>query len=139
MGRQLTVEQPVAAAPDRVYAAFTSADALARWWWPHIPDTTYEVDARDGGRYEISSDAAGIGVRGAFLELDEPRVIRLTWSWMDDGVAGAEEEVRVGITPTPAGSLVVVTHELDESSAIGEALRQGWHDVLTRLAEIMRS
>lgn len=139
MVRQFTVEQPVAAAPDGVYAAFTSADALARWWWPHIADTTYEVDARVGGRYEIRSGAAGIGVRGAFLELDEPRLIRMSWSWMDDGVAGVEEEVRIGITPTPAGSLVVVSHELDESSGDGEDLRQGWHDVLARLADATRS
>ena len=139
MGRRLVVEQSVRVAPERAYAAWTSADALARWWWPHIADTIYEVDARVGGRYEIRSAAAGIGVRGAFLELDEPRLIRMSWTWMDDGIAGVEEEVRVGITPTPTGSLVVVSHELDESSGDGEDLRQGWHDVLARLAASTRT
>lgn len=78
MDQQLVVEQQVPAEPERVFGAWTSAEALEAWWWPHIPDTTYEVDARVGGAYEIRSEAAGIGVRGEFLELDPPRAIRMT-------------------------------------------------------------
>ena len=64
---RIVVEQHVPADPTAVHAAFTSADALARWWWPHLPDTTYAVDGRTGGAYEIRSAAAGIGVRGDFV------------------------------------------------------------------------
>lgn len=138
MGMQLVVEQPVAADAFRVYAGWTSAAALATWWWPHIPDTTYEVDARVGGRYEIRSHAAGIGARGKFLELDEPRLIRMTWNWMNDDVSTVEEEVRIAFTPTPDGTLVTLTHELDDIAGEGEDLRQGWYDVLTRLAQTAR-
>ena len=139
MGRRLVVEQLVTVAPDRAYAAWTSADALSTWWWPHIADTSYEVDARAGGRHEIRSETAGIGVRGAFLELDEPRLLRMSWTWMDDGLGGTQEEVHIGFRPTPEGCLVTVTHDLDESSGDGEDLRQGWHDVLARLAKGTRS
>ena len=135
MGATVVLEQPVPAEPDRVYAAWTSADGLARWWWPHIRDTTYEVDARVGGSYDIRSEAAGIGVRGEFLELDEARLIRMTWNWMDDGVSQVEERVRVGFAATPDGTLVTLTHELSPLSGDGGDLRQGWHDVLARLAE----
>lgn len=134
MGATLVLEQPVAAEPARVYAAWLSADGLARWWWPHIPDTTYDVDARIGGRYEIRSELAGIGVRGEFLELDAPSLIRLTWNWMDDGVSTIEQQVRVDLTPTPDGTLVTLTHQLADSAGDGDDLRQGWHDVLARLA-----
>lgn len=134
MGATVVLEQPVPAEPSRVYAAWTSADGLARWWWPHIPDTIYEVDARVGGRYEIRSDSAGIGARGEFLELDEPRLIRMTWNWMNDGVS-EEEEVRVAFAPTPDGTLVTLIHQLSPIAGDGEDLRQGWHDVLARLAE----
>ncbi len=138
MGAQLVIEQPVLAAPARVYAGWTSADALARWWWPHIPDTAYEVDARVGGRYDIRSSEVGIGARGEFLELDEPRLIRMTWSWMNDGVSAVVEEVRIAFTSTPEGTLVTLTHDLDEAAGDGKDLRQGWHDVLARLAETSR-
>jgi len=135
MGAKLVVDQAVAADPARVYAAWTSAEDLARWWWPHIPDTTYEVDARVGGRYQIRSSSAGIGAGGEFLELDEPRLIRMTWSWMDDGVSQVEEQVRVGFAPIPDGTLVTLIHELSPLAGDGEDLRQGWDDVLARLAE----
>ncbi len=134
MGGQLVVEQPVAAEPAQVYAAWASADGLSRWWWPHIPDTTYEVDVRIGGRYEIRSEAAGIGVRGEFLELDPPKLIRLTWNWMDAGVSKYEEHVQVDFTATPDGTHVTLTHQLADSSGDGDDLRQGWQDVLARLA-----
>ena len=134
MGATLVLDQPVAAEPAQVYAAWVSAGALSRWWWPHIPDTAYNVDARIGGRYEIRSEAAGIGVRGEFLELDEPHRIRITWNWMDDGISEVEEQVRVDFGPTPDGTLVTLTHELADTSGDGDDLRQGWHDVLARLA-----
>ena len=70
MGNTLVVERQVPGAPEEVYAAWTSADKVARWWWPHIPDTRYEIDARAGGGYHIESEAAGIGVEGEFLSLD---------------------------------------------------------------------
>ena len=134
MGATLVLDQPVAAEPAQVYAAWASANGLSRWWWPHIPDTTYNVDARVGGRYEIRSAAAGIGVRGEFLELDLPHSMRITWNWMNDGVSGVEEHVTVDFTPTREGTLVALTHQLADSAGDGDDLRQGWHNVLARLA-----
>lgn len=138
MGNQLVVEQLVPAPPARVYAAFNSADALARWWWPHIPDTTYEIDARVGGRYEIRSEAAGIGARGAFLELDEPNLIRMTWVWLTDG-AGEDlgDRVTVSFIRGEGGTRVVLTHDLPEAAGQGDDIRQGWVDVLARLPGVV--
>jgi uncharacterized protein YndB with AHSA1/START domain len=73
LGTKLGLEQPVPAAPDEVYAAWTSADGLARWWWPHLPDTTYEVDARVGGTYEIRSRPPASAPGASF------------WSWTSPG------------------------------------------------------
>jgi hypothetical protein len=61
----LQVEQVVGADPAR-WAAWTSADSLRAWWWPQLPDTTYDVEARVGGGYRIWSERAAIGVRGEF-------------------------------------------------------------------------
>lgn len=135
MSRPLIVEQHVPADPASVYAAWTSPDRLARWWWPHIRDTTYRVDARPGGTYEIRSAAAGIGVRGEFLELQARRGIRMTWRWMNDGVNAAEEQVDVKFTPRDGGTLVTLRHDLADIAGEGENIRRGWVDVLARLAQ----
>jgi uncharacterized protein YndB with AHSA1/START domain len=128
---RIVVTQDVPADPTAVYGAFTSADALARWWWPHMPDTTYEVNGQTGGACEIRSAAAGIGVRGRFIELEPPTSIRMTWIWLDEGRAEAPEDVRIELEPAAGGTHVRVVHQC---YANPDDLRQGWTDVLARLA-----
>ena len=134
MSDSLVAEQLVPADPTQVHAAFTSADALARWWWPHLPDTTYAVDGQTGGAYEIRSAAAGIGVRGNFVALDPPTSIRMTWIWLDDDREVEPEDVAIDFEPVAGGTLVRVTHEC---VANADDLRQGWVDVLARLARAL--
>ena len=134
MSDRLVAEQLVPADPTQVHAAFTSADALARWWWPHLPDTTYAVDGQTGGAYEIRSAAAGIGVRGNFVALDPPTSIRMTWIWLDDDREVEPEDVAVDFEPVAGCTLVRVTHEC---VANADDLRQGWVDVLARLARAL--
>ena len=131
MTDRVVVTQHVPVNPAAVHAAFTSADALARWWWPHIPDTTYAVDGRTGGSYEIRSAAAGIGVRGEFVALEPPTSIRMTWIWLDEDRPAEPEDVAVDFEPAAGGTLVRVTHKCVGN---GDDLRQGWIDVLARLA-----
>ncbi len=133
---ELVVTQAVRTDPGTTYAAFTSAEGLARWWWPHIPDTIYAVDGRIGGAYDIRSEAAGIGVRGEFLDLEKPRLIRMTWIWLDGGEESPTEEVRMGFTERGAETLVTVEHALATASGDGSDLREGWESVLDRLATV---
>ncbi len=136
---QVAIEEQVPAGPHAVFAAWTSADHLARWWWPHIPDTTYSVDFRIGGRFEIVSPAAGIGVQGEFVSIDEPRMLEMTWRWLTDGVSEVEETVRIDFTPDGESTQVTVTHELAGGAGDGGDQRQGWEHVLTRLSESFRA
>lgn len=100
------------------------------------PDTTYEVDARVGGAHVIRSAEAGIGCRGEFLVLDEPRRIEMTFEWLatDDGPS-VVERVEIEFDTDEAGTLVRLTHVLDEGVDSSEGQRQGWTHVLSRLAE----
>lgn len=134
---ELTIEQDVPFEPGTAYELWLSAESLALWWWPHITDTRYRVDARVGGSYEIVSDAAGIGVRGELLSLEAGKEIGMTWNWMNDGVSEVAEEVWVRFAPIAGGTLVSVTHELDDAAGGGEDIKQGWQDVLARLAALV--
>jgi len=137
VGEHIVVEVRVAASPERAFAAFTSADELARWWWPHIPDTTYAFDARPGGSYAIRSATAGIGVEGEVVRLDPPRSLELTWRWLDDGKPEPQEPVTITFEPDGDGARVIVGHRLDDSSDSGDGIREGWVSVLGRLRELL--
>lgn len=132
MTHTLTVTQLVPAPREAVYDAWLDADALATWWWVNIPDTTYEMDPRIGGRYRVASAAAGIEVRGTILALERPHRIEMSWTWVDDGRPGAEEHVRVDLATHDDGTLVTVTHAVADKGAAGD-YRQGWEHVLGNL------
>jgi len=136
VNERVVVETRVPASPDRVFAAFTSTEDLARWWWPHIPDTTYRIDPRPGGSYAIRSVAAGIGVEGDVVRLDPPRSLQLTWRWLNDGVAEPEEPVLVTFELDGNATRVTVDHLLAEASESGDGIREGWESVLGRLREL---
>ena len=129
----LTVTQHVAAPVDAVYAAWLDPDALARWWWVNIPDTTYAVDPRVGGTYRVESAAAAITVEGRFLALEPPHRIEMSWTWVDDGVRGAAEHVLVDLAPHDGGTLVTVTHEVATPEGVAD-YRAGWEHVLGNLS-----
>ena len=131
----LLVEQQVGAAPVAVWPLWTTPDGLARWWWPHLPDTTYDVDARPGGRYRIHSATAGIGVQGELVSLDEPAELVLTWQWLHGGTPGPVDRVLVAFEERDAGTLVRVSHEMSGDQE-HDGYRQGWTDVLERLARL---
>lgn len=130
----VTLVQFVPAARESVRAAFLDATELARWWWPHLPDVTYAVEPHAGGRYGIRTDTVGIGVHGEILTLGDGAAV-ITWVWEDGDTTGPEETVTIqfadalGPGDTP-GTQVTVTHVCTDA----EPLRQGWTDVLARLA-----
>ena len=136
MGERIVIEAHLDASPERGFAALTSTDELAHWWWPHLPDTTYAFDPHPGGRYEIRSAAAGIGIEGEVVRLAPPRSLLLTWRWLHDGIAGPEEQVRITFRPDDDGTHVTVDHLLDDASGSGDGIREGWEAVLSRLQEL---
>lgn len=134
----ITITRQVPAEADRAFAAWTDPVKLAQWWWPQMPDVTYEIDAREGGSYAIDAPGAGIGVTGTFTAVDPPRALSMTWIWMDDGTPAEVDgrpvidTVDVTFTPTGEGTEVTVRHTSTEHAADGGA-EQGWNDVMDRL------
>ena len=130
----ITISRRMAAPPERVFRAWTDVEQLAAWWWPQLAGTTYDVDARDGGRYRISSPAIGATVTGVFTVVDAPRRLAFSWNWEDDGEPDAvvEDTVVVTFEPADEGTLVRVAHTSVAHEPDGGA-EQGWNDVTDRL------
>ncbi len=132
----ITLTRRVEASPERVFAAWTDVEQLAAWWWPQLVGTTYDVDARPGGRYRIESPAIGATVTGVYTEVDPPRRLVFTWVWQDAGEpATVEDTVVVTFEPDDSGTQVTVAHTSSEHVPDGGA-EQGWNDVLARLVRV---
>lgn len=138
----LTLARTVPVTPRAAYDAWVDPDVLATWWWPHLADTTYAVDARPGGVLAIDSPTAGIGVRGEFLEVEPGALLRFTWRWMSGDEPAADsagrlavDTVEVRFVPVEDGTEVTVRHTSEEHVPEGGAAR-GWADVLARYAAL---
>ena len=84
---ELRLSRRFAAAPGRVFDAWTDPDVLRRWWAAH-PDwdsPAAEADARPGGRYRLSMTDASSGetrtVAGEYTVVERPRRLVYTWRW----------------------------------------------------------
>ncbi|GAB2619911.1 SRPBCC family protein [Pseudactinotalea suaedae] len=132
----ITITRQVPVDPERAYAAWLDVAELAQWWWPQWPDTTYELDPREGGAYRIFSAAVGVGVEGRFTTVDRPRTLVMTWTWIDDDTeadaTAVVDTVDVRFTPNAEGTEVTVRHTSTEQLA-GGGFEQGWNDVMDRL------
>jgi uncharacterized protein YndB with AHSA1/START domain len=130
----ITISRTIPAPADRVFDAWTDVAQLAAWWWPQLGGTTYDVDARPGGRFRISSPAIGATVTGVYTEVDRPRRLAFTWVWEDDGEPEAVVDDTVVVTFEPQDEATVVTVAHTSTAHVPEGgAEQGWNDVLDRL------
>lgn len=127
---ELRVERRFAASPERVWTAFTSAEALAAWMWPGAWGTTAAVDLRPGGSYRIASDAMNMAVSGEYVAVEPFSRLVQTWRWDGD-----DEETLVTVTIAAAneGSLLTLVHERFATDDEASSHLQGWNDCLDRL------
>ncbi|GAA1985833.1 SRPBCC family protein [Microbacterium pumilum] len=127
----LSIEAPVA----RVWAAWSTGEALAGWWWNHWDDVTIDADVRPGGGYRIVAERHGIAVSGEYLVVDPEHRIAFTWIWTDDDGASSDEAVDVTFRERAGVTDVVVRHTGPwDSDAPADSYRQGWEFVLAELS-----
>jgi uncharacterized protein YndB with AHSA1/START domain len=88
--REIRVERVFEAPRERVFAAHTDPELIARWWGPFETETIVEeLDPRPGGRWRFvvrNSDGSETGFRGVYRELVVPERIVQTFEW--DGLPG---------------------------------------------------
>lgn len=84
---ELKLERTFQAAPERVFDAWVNPELLRRWWaaQPDWDSAGAEVDAREGGRYELSMQEPDDGqvhtVAGEYREFERPSRLVYTWAW----------------------------------------------------------
>jgi uncharacterized protein YndB with AHSA1/START domain len=125
-----TLTRTIAAAPQRVWDAFTDADEYAAWIWPSEWNTTCEIDLRVGGVFRVASEERGLSIQGVYAEIDP--ITRLVMNWTQTSRVG-DSVLTITIEPDGDGTSLVLTQENFPDDASREDHERGWTDCLSRL------
>ena len=129
------------APPERVYRAFLSADAMAKWLPPNgFTCTVHHMDARVGGTFRMSftnfttekSHAFG----GEYLELLPNELIRYTDKFDDPNLPGVMH-VTVALKAVLCGTELNAVQEGIPDVIPVEMCYLGWQESLASLAKLV--
>jgi len=129
------------APPARVYRAFLTADALAKWLPPHgFTATVHHLDAKAGGTFRMSftnfTTEKGHSFGGKYLELVPHERIHYTDEFEDPGLPGVMH-VTVTLKAVSCGTeLNVVQAGIPEVIPV-ELCYLGWQESLGQLAKLV--
>ena len=131
----------LAAKPEKVYRAFTSAEALARWLPPDgFTCAVHEMEAKVGGTYRMSFTNFTTGnshsFGGKFVAMKPNEFLRYTDSFDDPNLPG-EMMTTVSIKPVSVGSEVSIIQEGIPAAIPEEACYLGWQQSLSHLARLV--
>ena len=123
---------------DRVYRAFVSPSAFAKWLPPHgFTGTVHEMDAQVGGRYRMSFTNLTTGhthaFGGEYLELEPGARLRYTAEFDDPNLPG-RMQTTVTLREVFCGVEIKITQEGIPAPIPVEACYLGWQESLQLLA-----
>lgn len=126
---------------DRVYRAFLTPAAMAKWLPPHaFTGTVHRMDAVVGGRYQMSftnfSSGHSHSFGGTYLELVPGERLRYT-AVFDDANLPGQMQTTVELTPVSCGVDVQITQEGIPAVIPAEACTLGWQESLQLLAQLV--
>lgn len=129
------------ASPEKVYRAFVTPEAYAKWLPPYgFTATVHQMDARVGGTYRMSFTNFTTGTAhtfgGEYLELVPGERIVYTDKFEDPNLPG-EMRTTITLTAVSCGTeLNVVQEGLPEVIPVADCYL-GWQESLAQLAKLV--
>ncbi|USX14356.1 SRPBCC family protein [Oxalobacteraceae bacterium OTU3CAMAD1] len=127
--------------PDRVYRAFLTPDAMAKWLPPFgFIGKVHQMDAKVGGTYSMSftnfttGDSHSFG--GEYLELVPNELLRYTAKFDDPNLPG-QMQTTVTLREVFCGVEIKVVQEGIPAVIPAEACYLGWQESLVLLAQLV--
>ena len=129
------------APPERIYRAFTDADAMAKWLPPNgFTGKVHHLDARVGGTYKMSftnfSTGKSHSFGGEYLELIPNERIRYADRFDDPNLPGTMQ-VTIEIRQVFCGVELNITQEGIPDVIPPEACYMGWQESLVLLGKLV--
>lgn len=139
--RSVRLHRVIRSTPEKLYRAFTEADALAKWLPPHgFTCTVHQLDAVVGGTFRMSfrnfSTGHSHSFGGEYLELVPGRRVRYTDRFDDPNLPGVIQ-VTVAFAPVSCGTELSVVQEGIPEAIPLEMCYLGWQESLAQFAALV--
>lgn len=127
----LTITRRLRASPPKVYAAWTNAENLIRWFAAQAKpgSVNADLDVRVGGRYRINFTNQDNGeyheVGGLYREVVPDARLQFTWAW--HSTPERESLVTIEFKPDAAGTLMFFRQEQFADQAARDNHERGWN------------
>lgn len=131
------------APPERIYRAFLTADAYAKWLPPNgFVGTVHAMDPRVGGEYRMTFTNFGSGhahsFGGRYLELLRNERLRYTAKFDDPHLPG-EMQTSVTLQKVSVGTEVSIVQEGIPAMIPAEQCYLGWQESLVLLGKLVEA
>ncbi|WP_442578233.1 SRPBCC family protein [Mesorhizobium sp. ASY16-5R] len=141
MPSTIRLHRVLATSPDKVFRAFTEADALAKWLPPNgFLCTVHHLEAKVGGAHKMSFRNFTTGnshsFGGKYLELVPGERLRYTDRFDDPNLPG-EMTVTVLLKKVSVGTEIEITQEGVPDLIPPDACYLGWQESLRNLAKVV--
>ncbi len=136
----LTLKRHYPVPPEKVWRAWTDAQALIRWFKPDgFTAPLAQADVRVGGRYRVlmvDPEGKEYDLSGTYREVVPNRRLVMTWSWQDQ--PGETSLVTITLSERGGGTDLVLVHEgyLDRGPEV-KTHAAGWSEALEQLGRVV--
>lgn len=137
----VTLHRVFTASPEKVFKAFTDADAMASWLPPYgFICKIHSMDVRVGGKYKMSFTNFGTGSShsfgGEYLEIKPNEFIKYTDEFDDANLPG-QMITTIVFKSVLCGTEIIVTQEGIPDAIPTEMCYLGWQESLEKLKRLV--
>ena len=137
----VSLHKVLKASPEKVFRAFTEANAMAAWLPPYgFLCTVHELDVKVGGKYRMSfqnfSTGNGHSFGGEYLEIRTNEFIKNTDRFDDPNLPG-EMITSVWLKKVSVGTEIKILQENIPPAIPLEMCYLGWQDSLDKLTKLV--
>jgi uncharacterized protein YndB with AHSA1/START domain len=140
-GNTVRFHRVLKAPPERVYRAFTTPEAMAKWLPPHgFTATIHHMEPKVGGTFRMSftnfTTQQSHSFGGEYLELVPNEFLRYTDKFDDPNLPGVLQ-VTVTLKPVSCGTELSIVQEGIPEVIPVEMCHLGWQESLSQLAMLV--